>query len=511
MKKNILLPVLIFFVINTQAQEVLKVQNGAAVTLEAGAEMIVLGDITLDNGSILSNSGTITLKQNGGSGTSNFFDNTATAYNYGSGKFVFNSPGGHLIYSNNIFGRIDVNTANIILNSTVTSNKWWLESGKVNTGVYTAIVLGSAATDLEAGPSNTDFSNSWINGNLRRYINPAANDNYQFAVGVSSRHLAAMENLNASPIAGVQYIDAWFGNKPGTDAGLAVTEDGAQYVAVNPGGVWHFVPDNAPSTGKFNLKLFFDGFFDLSDNSFAILQRPDLSSDAAAWKVPDGSSINPVNGAGRLLSDGYSLRNDVSVFGQFGIGQLFGALPVTLTNFNAKRLSKLSVQLNWQTQTESHNKGFGIERRPENETSFTQAGFINSRAINGNSNISLDYTFTDNNSYAGVTYYRLKQTDLDDRAYYSLIKAVNGLNGNSVSVMLWPNPNKGQFSIKIDGNTDNREILVTDLQGKNIRRINITGNQQIDVYGLAAGTYVITIPNAMGLNENFKEKIVVLK
>ncbi len=111
MKKNIFLPFLLWSGLCVHSQQVLKVQNGAVVKLEAGAEVMVLGDVTLDNGSTLINNGTFTIKQNGASGTADFFDNTITPYSYGSGKFVFASTGAHTVYSNNNFGRIDVNAA----------------------------------------------------------------------------------------------------------------------------------------------------------------------------------------------------------------------------------------------------------------------------------------------------------------------------------------------------------------------------------------------------------------
>jgi hypothetical protein len=504
-----LFPVLLS--IAAYSQEVLKVQNGASITVQAGAAVTVLGGITLDNGSLLSNAGTITLKKNGVSGSSDFSDNTAIPYSYGSGHFVFNSTTGSRILSNNNFGRIDVNAAVIDLNSTVNSVQWVLENGTVNTGVYAAIVSGTADSDLTAAPGNTGFTKSWINGNLRRYINPAAVDSYLFALGGSSGHVAVLQNLTAAPLTGVQYIDAFFGTKPGTDAGLVATEDGEPYVAVNSAGVWHFEPDNPPSAGQFDLQLSLSGFSGLTDNSFAILERPDLSADAADWQVPGGSSISPVDGAGRLVSDGYAERNGLSVLGQFGIGETATPLPVTLTKFDGIRVSKLDVQLSWQTQIESKNKGFGIERRLDIDTSFTTAGFIDSKGVDGNSAISLNYVYTDSNSYSGVTYYRLKQTNLDGSGYYSLIKAVNGFNGSSVSVMMWPNPTKGQFAVRIDGNTGNKEIIITDMQGKTIRRMNVNGNEQADIFGLAAGAYVVTIPDAMGPGANFNQKVLVIK
>jgi len=512
MKKYFLSSACLIFSLLACSQEVMKLQNGAVLSAEPGAEIMVFGGITLDNGSTLQNNGIIRLKQFGESGVANFFDNTITAYSYGSGRFIFNGPGGHTVYSNNIFGRIDVDAADFTITSTLTANKWFLSNGKINTGNNIAVVLGTAASDLEASGVNANFVNSFFNGRLRRYINPAIENSYLFAIGGSSTgNMAELINLSAVPLTGVQYLDAYFAPKAGTDAGLIATENGAQYVAVNNGGVWHLVPDNAPASGKFDLKLFFTGFNSLTDNSFGILQRPDASANASEWIVPAGSSLNPSNGAGRLVADNYALRKDVSVFGQFGIGQLSVALPVSLTNFNARRLSKLNVQVSWQTIAESHNKGFAIEHRTENETSFSEAGFVNSKAPGGNSNTSLNYDFTDNNGYSGITYYRLKQTDLDDRGYYSVIKAVKGLNGNAVSVLLWPNPNQGQFSIKIDGNNGKKDAIITDLQGRNIKRIEINGNQQINISGLSAGTYILTIPNAFGSNENFKEKILVIR
>jgi hypothetical protein len=512
MKKYILSLAYLIFSLLACCQEVMKLQNGAVLSVQPGAEITLFGGITLDNGSTLQNNGIVRLKQFGESGVADFFDNTITAYSYGSGRCIFNGPGGHTVYSNNIFGRIDVDAADFTITSTLTANKWFLSNGKINTGNNIAVVLGTAASDLEASGVNTNFVNSFFNGRLRRYINPATENSYQFPIGGSSTsNMAELNNLSAAPLTGIQYLDVSFAPKAGTDAGLIATENGAQYVSVNNGGVWHLVPDNAPVSGKFDLKLFFTGFNSLSDNSFGILQRPDVSADASEWMVPAGSSLNPPNGAGRLVSDNYALRKDISVSGQFGIGQLSAALPVTLTNFDARRLSKLNVYVSWETTTESHNKGFAIERRTENETSFSKTGFVNSKAPNGNSNTILNYEFADNNGYSGITYYRLKQTDLDDREYYSVIKAVKGLNGNGVSVMLWPNPNQGQFSIKIDGNNGKKDAIITDLQGRNIKRIEITGNQQINISGLTAGTYILTIPNAFGDNENFKEKILVIR
>ena len=321
MRKNILLLLLLLLGITAYPQEVLKVQNGALITLQPGAEIVVSGGITLDNGSTLANNGSLTLKRNSVSGTADFLDNTLAAYNYGLGKFVFNSSSKQSLYTKNSFTRIEVNNGGLSLGSDITAATWGLFTGIVATGNYKAIVTGTAASDLDAAPTNTSFANSWINGTLRRFINPAAVNTYPFAIGDTiNRHLAVLDNLQASPLSGIQYVDAVFGAKPGTDAGLSASENGTPYLAVHDAGVWHIVPNAMPASGQYDLKLYDSVFTGLTDNNFAILQRPDQSSDAAAWTVPAGSSISAPGGPGRLVADGYALRKNISSFGQFGIG-----------------------------------------------------------------------------------------------------------------------------------------------------------------------------------------------
>lgn len=185
------------------------------------------------------------------------------------------------------------------------------------------------------------------------------------------------------------------------------------------------------------------------------------------------------------------------------------SLPVSLSDFNAKRSSSAQVNLLWQTVSEQNNKGFGVERKLENETSFSLMGFVNSEAQNGNSSIALNYTFTDANTYKGTSYYRLRQTGTDGKNIYSPVKVVNGWGGANVSVQVWPNPAKDFFTIKMDGITGSREAVLTDMFGRNIRKLNITSGQQITVQNLTTGVYIFTIVNAFGQKENFKQKVVV--
>jgi hypothetical protein len=485
------------------------VQSGGTLFIGSGATVAVEGNVSLGNGSTLINNGIVRVGNTIGV-ASDFVDNAAAGYNYGTGRFVFTGTGNQNVNTLSTFERIDMEGSSLALGNDITANKWYLIKGVINTGAFKAIAPGNTQLAVEADASNIGFANGWFNGTLRRFVNPATVNNYVFPVGNASRvNVAELDNLTANPLNNITSIDAFFAPKAGTDAGLAVTEQGSMYVSIHNGGVWHITPNAAPSSGKYNLKLYLNGFSGLVDNQFTILRRPEGSLNGADWSVPAGSTVNPNGGSGRMVTDGFALRTNMSSFSEFGIGLLSAALPVKLTGFTVRRATRSDVQVSWQTQTEQNNKGFEVERRLETATNFTTEGFVASKAAGGNSTLSIDYAFTDLNSYSGVSYYRLKQIDLDERAYYSLIKAVKG--ESTVNVLIWPNPNEGQFSIRLEGISGQKEAYVIDLSGKILQKIAIKGQQQVSIRNLPVGTYVLSIPDAFGPGEHFKEKVMVVR
>jgi hypothetical protein len=256
--------------------------------------------------------------------------------------------------------------------------------------------------------------------------------------------------------------------------------------------------------------LYLDGFSGLQDNSFAILRRPDSSTAAVDWEVPANSVLPPGMDAGRTVAGGFARRNNIGSFSQYGIGMTATPLPITLIDFTAYRTDPARVVLQWQTGMESNNKGFDVEKRQDKDASFSFSGFVPSAAPGGNSSIVLHYEYTDANDYDGITYYRLKQTDLDGRYAYTLIKAVSGSNVG-VAVMLYPNPSQGQFTIRMDGAAGPHEVRILDGKGAVVRRMLLQGNTPLPVAGLSSGAYIVQIPDAFGAGQAFAQKILVVK
>ncbi len=509
------------------AQTIVTVQGSGKVYVQSNANAYVHGGLMFQNGSLLSNTGTVTVKEIGAAGASDWTDQTATPYFHGSGTVIFNGTGGHTATSPNTFGKIHVNAiGHLNHGSDLNTNNLLLDNGRVNTtSSYKMIVLATPELASDKSATNTNFTNSWVNGTLRRYLSTSAVDNYIFPVGDAVKpNLAVMTSLTAEPLNALSYVDASFGPNPGNDNFLNVQETGLLYMGVtgqyyttvNNGGVWYLTPDVNPTAGKYDLLLYFNGFTGLFDNAFGILRRPNASSNANDWIIPVSAGTTPSrldvnNTPGRILSPGFARRNLIGGFSQFGIGTFSSPLDYYTIDLWAERKTRKMVDVTWETKKEFNAEGFWIERRLDHEINYRDRGFVVTKAINGNSERSLRYLYQDQNDYAGISYYRIRQVFKDNQSLYTSIRAVKGIGEASVAVSVYPNPNLGQFVIRLTGTDATYECIMHDMNGRAVRQMKITSQSQIYVNDLAAGTYILQVLDVFGKGQSFKEKIVVTR
>ena len=480
------------------AQDVLFAKSGAVITVQNGANLYVGAGINLDNGSTVNNEGTITIARTGAP-TANFTDNTVTPYTYGTGKFICTGTGIQTVSSLNQFERIEVDNGGLNLSTTVKANTWYLKAGKVNTGAFFAIASNANVNAVQADATNTNFANSWINGNLRRFITPATVNNYRFPVGNATRvNIAELDNLTASPLTGVTYVTASFGPKPGNDVGLNVSESGAPYTSVNSGGVWYLAPDANPTGGIYDLKFFFNGFVDIIDNNFGILRRPDASSNAAEWMVPVGSVLPPPGSLGRTVAGGYARRNNMATFSQFGIGITFvqGPVPLQLLSFYAVKKDK-HVLLQWTTANEINTSHFEIYKAGQT----VSLQYLDKVAAAGFSTANRSYNYTDFKPFTGLNFYQLKMVDKDNS--YKLSQVVK-VNFDDIPLLnAYPNPVTNNILFVDYNGAKVKDIKLITADGKQVAcSFTIQSNNQLKVTippVIAKGTYVLQLNTDEGL------------
>ena len=127
------------------------------------------------------------------------------------------------------------------------------------------------------------------------------------------------------------------------------------------------------------------------------------------------------------------------------------------------------VLLEWATETETNNLGFGVERKTEPTGKWGELGFLPGA---GTSVEPKKYSYLDRESDPGEYTYRLKQTDTDGSFVYSkqVSVAVN-MPGSFVLWQNYPNPFNPSTSIPL--------FIPADYNGTVTARIFNTLGQQV--------------------------------
>ena len=185
-----------------------------------------------------------------------------------------------------------------------------------------------------------------------------------------------------------------------------------------------------------------------------------------------------------------------------------GALPINLISFSAQKTNGNNIKLQWNTSSEENISGFIVERKLNNETNFSGIGFIESKARNGNSNVSLDYSFVDSaTSNISKIFYRLQIKNIDGSVVYSDIKSVV-FNAAKNSFSFYPNPAKDFVQINIENFDKPLRLIMYDNMGKKIKEQYLDRqNTKINIKELH-GIYIVQLSDRDG-NNITRNKLVV--
>lgn len=165
-------------------------------------------------------------------------------------------------------------------------------------------------------------------------------------------------------------------------------------------------------------------------------------------------------------------------------------LPVTLSSFTAKE-NNGDALLDWITSSEQNNAGYGVEHSLDG-TNWNQLAFVNSKALNGNSNNKLNYQYIDRDLTTGTHYYRLKQTDLDGTFGYSNVAKVDNSSLNT-ALKVYPNPTSSYIYVEYSGAVKT-PIRILDANGRVVKTLLTTSAKtKVETNEFATGTYIISI------------------
>ncbi|GAB4041451.1 GEVED domain-containing protein [Spirosoma jeollabukense] len=167
------------------------------------------------------------------------------------------------------------------------------------------------------------------------------------------------------------------------------------------------------------------------------------------------------------------------------------AMPVHLVSFQGKWTEGTGNELSWVTSWEKNNDHFELQSS-STAKAFESIGRI---AGKGTTNALQTYTFVDAQPLAELTYYRLKQTDLDGSISYSPIIGVRrGVVANSL--VAYPNPTTDKLRLTLVDQVIT-EINLYTLAGEQVLH-QVGTAPLVDVQHLPTGSYVIEVKTDAG-------------
>ncbi|MBB6463754.1 T9SS type A sorting domain-containing protein [Flammeovirga kamogawensis] len=167
------------------------------------------------------------------------------------------------------------------------------------------------------------------------------------------------------------------------------------------------------------------------------------------------------------------------------------ALPIELHSFSVRK-SSAQVIIEWVTASEENNSHFIIERSSDGRNWKDIARVEGA----GNSNVLLNYSFSDKAPLDGVSYYRLLQVDFDRNFEYFSAKSIKFDFVEDFNIIAYPIPTQNFVYIKSNqiGFLKNRVNLYT-LNGKIVTtQIIITPSSEdiisLNISFLPKGIYI---------------------
>lgn len=167
-------------------------------------------------------------------------------------------------------------------------------------------------------------------------------------------------------------------------------------------------------------------------------------------------------------------------------------LQVEYLNIDAATVEN-QVLVSWETASEKNCQRFEIEKSIDLK-SWSKIGEV---AGSGNSNVLVDYEFTDTKPKHGMNYYRLRQVDFDGNAENSRIVSAKIQLENEIE--MFPNPASNSFSIKSKAAIN--QVSIYDFAMNMIySEENLDCfTKEMTVSALIQGVYIIAIKTELGI------------
>lgn len=251
----------------------------------------------------------------------------------------------------------------------------------------------------------------------------------------------------------------------------------AEFTAFNadPASTLDLPTGPADNAGKANLRI---GKFGGTSNNGTGMPGTYLNGNSSIIDPPDANIVYN-SGVGR-----WEVTFDVAGFSGFVVQTVTTVIPVRISSFTGKLNADKSASLYWKVEEQLNVAKYIVEKSTD-RINFTDIGTVQANTLT-----SAAYTFRDPVAGSGAIYYRLRSADVDGRTSHSDILVLNVKNDQSV--IIYPNPVAGSFTLQATAAYINESATLLDAGGRAIKTVKITGTlQTVNMEGLAKGLYLL--------------------
>jgi hypothetical protein len=255
--------------------------------------------------------------------------------------------------------------------------------------------------------------------------------------------------------------------------------------------VFAVTPTINGATAGYTASFYFDNAELAGKNPAAL--RIAKTSAASAVAANSSNTVLVVPTVTTLGSGTTVFTASFTGFSHFFLVDAGVILPVALTDFTVKLNNDRDAVLNWATESEHNNRQFDIEISRDG-SNFVRLGTV---ASQGNSAGGQHYEYLHAKPQPGITFYRLKQTDIDDKYEYSKIISLH-INTNLVKASVYPVPAKNRITISFGSIITKAEIEIFSADMKTVRHESInspSSTKEINISNLSKGVYFIRYAN----------------
>jgi hypothetical protein len=201
------------------------------------------------------------------------------------------------------------------------------------------------------------------------------------------------------------------------------------------------------------------------------------------------TSLTPTVGA-RMFNVAIREGSFTSPIAVFDMSEIC-LLPVRWLGFSAGKDAKGQLKLDWQVGDEVNTLAYDIESST-NGMQWRKLGQIDTHE--GGSHTGR-YTYSSQQPFSGLVYFRIKQVDLSGLYGLSAVKFVEFSMGETIRI--WPNPAVNQVQVEVKENSD---LELLDQFGRTFYRAKILPGypQYISLEKLPRGVYIMRFLDMSG-------------